>query len=229
MPESTIPQYEYYIGTYSTDFTLAMPHTQSTAYGVETIPAGTIRLKPWKLRHVKSIQETQSTMLTSKLGIPDKPAECAYVFDVGGPIRTFTISGERYDSEEEVSNLDFIFTQFNKQTINSTEYYPFTGIAIGGTYYSVGLEWLTSTMQATLKGYVYRVVSSTGETDDRTPVEQFSDATFGEEFNVGITNISFEMSSENPGLMTYTITAVARREYPGGECYREYNAGFTKV
>ena len=229
MSQSNAPQYEYYIGTYETEFELVMPHTQYTSYGVEQIPAGKIQLAPWKLRHVKQIQETQSTMLTTKLGIPDKPAECAQVFDVGGPVRTFTITGERYDSEEEVSNLDFLFTQFNKQNINSTEYYPFTSNEISGVRYSIGLEWLTSTMQATMKGYVFRVQSSENDSSDRTPVGPFDDGTFGEQFNVGVTNVSAEMSSDNPGLMTYTITVVARREYPDGPIYREYTSEITRV
>lgn len=227
MPDDELPQYEYYIGTYSDKLTLKTSHTESTAYGSVYIPQGDIQIRPWHLKHVKSIQESESTMLTSKIGIPDKPAECAYVFDVGGPIRTFTISGERYDHEEEVSNLDFVLTQFNQQTLNSVEHIPFTTDTLPAAYYSVGIEWLTSTMQATMKGYLFARIASKYVTDDRVPVEALADG-YGEIFNVGITNFSFEMSSENPGLMTYTITAVVRNIYPDGETYREYISGYTK-
>ena len=227
MTDDTLPEYEYFIGTYPSAFTLKMPHLESTAYGSVIIPSGQIQLQPWRLRHVKSIQESESTMLTSKIGIPDKPAECAYVYDVGGPIRTFIISGERYDSEEEVSNLDFVLTQFNQQTLNSVEYIPFSESQVPATYYSVGIEWLTSTLQATMKGYMFARVASKNVTDGRVPIDILADG-YGEVFNVGITNFSFEMSSDTPGLMTYTFTVVVRGEYPNSEVYREYISGFTR-
>ena len=219
--------YEYYVGTYPSILNLAVPHTEYTAYGTKTI-SGPLILKPWHLKHVKSIQEVGATPMTSKIGVPDKPAECAQVFDIGGPVRTFTISGERYDNEEEVSNLDFVMTQFNPQHLNTTEYIPFTENELSSTYYSIGIEWLTSTMQATMKGYMFARISSEYVTDDRVPVELLKDG-YGEVFNVGITNFSFEMSSETPGLMTYTITVVGRREYPNGEVYREYVPGLVRV
>ena len=69
-------------------------------------------LCPWELKHVESISVTISGQ-TSTMGIPNKPASRTQIFDTGGAIRTIKISGKRYDYEENVSNWDFIYNQYN--------------------------------------------------------------------------------------------------------------------
>lgn len=198
----------YMFGTYEGKFTLSMPHTEYTAYGQKVIPAGDITLRPWVLKHVTNISEGVTTMATT-IGIPDKPPECAQVYDIGGPVRTITISGKRYDSEEEVSNLDFIHTQFNpfKRT---QAVIPFHGTQ-SVSYYSVGIEWLTSTMQTTLKGYTFIIEMPSSDT--RMSSQQL---------NVGLTGFTYNFENDNPGVMNYTIQLVERNEYKGGPIYREY-------
>ena len=207
------PKATYKFGTYADSFTLSMTHTQDTAYGVQVIPLDSstmkIELKPWTLNHVDSISETGSSQ-ASIIGIPNKPAECAQIFDVNGPIRTFVIQGRRYDSEEEVSNLDFFHTQFNPQH-NPPSYIPFSGDPTPETYYSIGIEWLTSTLQTTLRGYTFIIEIQSDDTRLQS-----------ETVNVGLTSFTYSFDADNPGLVNYSLTFVERKEYPNGPIYREY-------
>lgn len=115
-------------------------------------------LCPWELKHVESISVTISGQ-TSTMGIPNKPASRTQIFDTGGAIRTIKISGKRYDYEENVSNWDFIYNQFN--VAEDSEYK-------GKEYTYIGISWLLSTIQVLLKGYTFNVRSS-GFTDFRYP------------------------------------------------------------
>ena len=115
-------------------------------------------LCPWELKHVESISVTISGQ-TSTMGIPNKPASRTQIFDTGGAIRTIKISGKRYDYEENVSNWDFIYNQYN--VAEDSEYK-------GKKYTYIGISWLLSTIQVLLKGYTFNVRSS-GFTDFRYP------------------------------------------------------------
>lgn len=105
---------------------------------------------PWELKHVDSITMSISGQ-TSTMGVPNKPASRTQIFDTGGPVRTFKISGRRYDWEEEVSNWDFVNTQLNvaKDSVYTDKKYVY-----------VGMSWLLSNMQVLLKGYTFNIVNS---------------------------------------------------------------------
>lgn len=110
---------------------------------------------PWELKHVDSITMSISGQ-TSTMGVPNKPASRTQIFDTGGPVRTFKISGRRYDWEEEVSNWDFVNTQLNvaKDSVYTDKKYVY-----------VGMSWLLSNMQVLLKGYTFNIVNS--DVDDK--------------------------------------------------------------
>lgn len=107
-----------------------------------------IYLCPWELKHVNAVTFSTSGT-TATMGIPNAPASRTQIFDTGGPIRTIKISGRRYDYEENISNWDFVNTQFNIST--DAEY--------GGPteYCYIGLSWMLSTMQVLLKGYLFYI------------------------------------------------------------------------
>lgn len=220
-------QYKYYFGTYANGFTLTNPHTEYTAKGKSTVGSGAITLRPWELKHVDSISEG-ITAQASTIGVPDKPAECTYVFDTGGPVRQFTINGRRYDYEEKVSNLDFIHTQFN--AIPMEYYVPFKkGKITSAYYYSVGIEWLTSNMQSTLKGFTFKKVADEYDPSERLPIQQLSDGTYGEEYNVGLLGFQYSFSDAQPGMMEYSLTLVERSTYNLSRIYKEYIPSITRV
>jgi hypothetical protein len=178
--------YTFYFGTYNQAFNIAYDHPWAQMPpSLTDVPAGSINLRPWKLSHVKSFQESVQGQTTT-IGLPNKPSECAYVFDLGGPVRTFTIQGIRYDSEEEVSNLDFIHNQFNRVTLTEVSSVGTDGHE--SEYgYSIGIEWLTSVMQSIKKGYLFQILSSSHEPDGRMPIGPLKTSNqYGQEFNVGI-------------------------------------------
>lgn len=109
-----------------------------------------VYLCPWELKHVESISVGISGQ-TATMGIPNKPASRTQIFDTGGPVRTFKISGKRYDWEEEVSNWDFIYTQLN--LARDSDYKD-------KKYTYVGISWLLSNMQVLLKGYAFNISNS---------------------------------------------------------------------
>lgn len=122
-----------------------------------------LHMQPWELPHVDSLSVSIGGQTTT-MGLPNKPASKSLIFDYGGPIRKFKISGRRYDNEPAgvdyngnpyyISNMDFLHNQFNLVR------------RIGGGYDCyVGLSWLLSCMQVTLCGYVLQIEAPIG--DDR--------------------------------------------------------------
>lgn len=111
-----------------------------------------IILCPWELKHVTALTVSVSGQ-TSTMGIPNKPASRTQIFDTGGPVRTFKITGKRYDFEENVSNWDFINTQFNNA--KDSEYGNSENSDDTFTY--VGISWLFSNLQVILKGYTFNI------------------------------------------------------------------------
>lgn len=158
-----------------------------------TIDGKRVRYMPWLLRHVDSItMSVQGT--TSTLGIPTKPATKAQVFDTSGPVRTFKISGKRYDWEENISNWDFLFTEAN---FAKDDVYP----QLQGDNCYVGLVWLFHPMQILQKGYQFTATYPPG--DKRYPYKLGG-------YNVSITGLSATFSETEPGLLEYTITLTER-------------------
>lgn len=109
-----------------------------------------VYLCPWELKHVDSISVGVSGQ-SATMGIPNKPASRTQIFDTGGPVRTFKITGKRYDWEEEVSNWNFIYEQLN--LANDSDYKD-------KKYTYIGMSWLLSNMQVLLKGYAFNISNS---------------------------------------------------------------------
>lgn len=158
-------------------------------------------LRAWELKHVEDISIRVAGQDTA-IGIPTYPVKYNQIFDTWGPVRTFTISGVRNDSEEEFSNFDFIHTQFNE------------GQTVGGrTPTRIGLEWLFTPLQIGLRGYYLSIVPREGHEDRR-----FINGVF----NVALMGLSHEISADNGiGVMRYKLTLAERREGKG-PVYKEW-------
>ena len=149
-----------------------------------------IYLCPWELKHIDSITMSLAGS-TSTLGIPNKPASRTQIFDTGGPVRTFKISGRRYDWEENVSNWDFVNTQFN--LASDSEYpstHPFT---------YVGLSWLLSTMQILLKGYQFYIGN-----DDTTDKRFLSSEPYSLEYAISLAVVPEALPHNEGAIIKYT-------------------------
>lgn len=164
---------------------------------------------PWELKHVDSITMSISGQ-TSTMGVPNKPASRTQIFDTGGPVRTFKISGRRYDWEEEVSNWDFLNTQLN------VAYDP---VYKDKKYVYVGMSWLLSNMQTLLKGYTFNIVNS--DVDDNryifTSMPSTSDC-------IVVDSIS-DVPSNSDGIYTgimYYITNLKKFYKQGSASLAEY-------
>ena len=177
-----------------------------------------VYLCPWELKHVDSITMSVSGS-TATMGIPNMPASRTQIFDTAGCVRTFKITGRRYDWEEEISNWDFVNTQFNLAVD------PDFGRPAPREYYCyVGLNWLLSCMQVLLKGYVFSIVN-TDITDLRfiysNPEKRTGIPDVG--YNVALTGVSVTFSDTEPGLMEYSLTLTERFKR-GENFYRPYGA-----
>lgn len=174
------------------------------------------KIIPWELKHVTSL-DVGLTGQSTTIGIPNKPCECAMVYDIGGPVRTFKISGLRYDCEEDISNYDFIHQQFNHRR-GIPYIVPFVGTEyITSNDWSVGIEWLASVMQTILKGYVFTIDAN----DDESRIKSGS-------YIVGLTSFSYSLSSSDYSKMTYSLTFTERRPYDAGPCYKAYSSNFVR-
>lgn len=149
-----------------------------------------IYLCPWELKHIDSITMSLAGS-TSTMGIPNKPASRTQIFDTGGPVRTFKISGRRYDWEENVSNWDFVNTQFN---LASDSEYPSTN-----PFSYVGLSWLLSTMQILLKGYQFYIGN-----DDTTDKRFLSSEPYSLEYAIPLAVVPEALPHNEGAIIKYT-------------------------
>lgn len=169
LPNHKITGVEYHISTEKVDTfnyyefsnleyeTTELVSYAGTKYIYPLVDNNYIYLCPWELKHVDSITISYSGT-TSTMGIPNKPASRTQIFDTGGPVRTIKISGKRYDWEEDVSNWDFVNTQFN--LAKDSEYVlknEDTNYSSDNRFCYIGLSWLLSTMQVLLKGYMFYI------------------------------------------------------------------------
>lgn len=182
------------------------PYTDATYYQYKpgsitafmTIGGKRVMFMPWLLKHVDSI--TMSVQgSTSTLGIPSKPATMSQVFDTSGPVRTFKITGRRYDWEENVSNWDFLFTEAN---FAIDEQFPTIASQSNNQVCYIGLVWLFYPLQILQKGYNFSIVQPTSD-DNRFPHKLGG-------YNVSITGLSATFSESEPGLLEYSITLTER-------------------
>ncbi len=149
-----------------------------------------IYLCPWELKHIDSITMSLAGS-TSTMGVPNKPASRTQIFDTGGPVRTFKISGRRYDWEENVSNWDFVNTQFN---LASDSEYPSIH-----PYTYVGLSWLLSTMQILLKGYQFYIGN-----DDTTDKRFLSSEPYSLEYAIPLAVVPKALPHNEGAIIKYT-------------------------
>jgi len=170
---------------------------------------------PWKLRHCNI--EVSLVGNENPIGIPHFPGRAAIVFDLSGPTRQFKISGIRLSSEEDFSNYDFVHTQFNYITRN-------VGLPSQRNETYIGIEWLLSSLQAGLKGFILRI---------KPPAPYPADSRFlYGDFNVGLIDIDMSIG-EGYNTLNYTLTLIERntyetKNYPDRKMYemwpREYDA-----
>ncbi|MFA5744505.1 MAG: hypothetical protein WC936_06855 [Candidatus Nanoarchaeia archaeon] len=180
-----------------------------------------IYLCPWELKHVDSISMSISGT-TSTMGLPDKPASRTQIFDTSGPVRTFKITGKRYDWEETISNWDFINTELNFATDVDIGNSP-----DGHGYCYIGISWLFSKIQVVQKGYCF-YIGNTDSTDNRFIyfVPDGSESQKG--WNVAVTAMSATFSDTVPGLLEYSITLTERFKY-GETLYKPYTASLGEI
>lgn len=218
-------------------------------FGPEGGVVNGLDVRPWFLRHILSFDTAMSSKST-EVGIPTRPPEKAQIFDLSGPVRTFTISGVRFDYEEEISNKDFFFK-------NLCGPYKWTNAYDDGDNtpcYSVGLTSLLGVIQATggTVRYVFGVYSNDRkENDDKyislnavrdvwDPVRKEYraknkwDYDVGDyfietgEYNVALTGIQMQYL-EQPGGISYQIKMIECRKTGANDYFDLLNENFEQV
>lgn len=183
MVNDDFQEYEFYFGLKGT-----------------TSPKGA-KIRPWHLKHVQSY-ETQVDSQCTEIGIPTVPPDRAQIFDMSGPVRSFELSGVRYDYEEEVSNMDFLFSKPSSSP-KYTWRNPVSKRVEKGCV-SMGLIEMFSLVQASLPGYflgVYSKIKSPTAEDELIETGTY---------NVALTNVSMEYLNR-PGGIKYSISLIERR------------------
>ena len=145
----------------------------------------------WELKHVESITFKLSKQSTAR-GIPTKSTNATQVFEMQGPIATIDISFVRFDYEEDVSNWDFLFTK--DYIVRST-----------GERYK-GIDWYTSRLQTTRPYKLAIVWANDGIDSEGDPGLVPTGA-----WKVAVTNISYDLNTENPGMGSFKISLTERR------------------
>lgn len=208
----TDSKYKFRFGTYGSNSPF-----KYKGQNIVTQDGYNVYLCPWELKHVDSItMSVQGT--TATMGIPNKPSSKTQIFDTSGCVRTFKISGRRYDWEEEISNWDFVNTQYNFAKDQDIGDSP----SPDGKFCYIGLNWLLSNMQVLLKGYVFSIINS-DQTDNRfiykNPV--ITSGMPDQGYNVALIGLSANFSESEPGLLEYTLTVVERFQR-GDTFYKPY-------
>lgn len=218
--------YQYYFGVKPTLYSLSSPIDPRDTASKSNL-ANPLSLRPWELKHVTSFSESTGSK-TSTIGLPNKPAECTFIYDAWGPVRTFSIDFDRYDNEEQVSNLDFVHTQFCDYLIYPTFNVPHKGSSTSGEglkVVSIGLEWMLSFMQAISQGFILCRVAAdeNAEPDGRIPLNSGTfDGRRAEFFTVALTSISYDLDSENPGIMHVSLSLTERKPFEYAPAYKRY-------
>lgn len=159
------------------------------------------KIRPWHLKHVQSYEVSIDSQST-EIGIPTVPPDRAQIFDMSGPVRTFEISGVRYDYEEEVSNMDFLFSKPEKSPTYNWKN-PVTGAVDEGCI-SMGIISMFSIVQASCPGFllgIYSKIKSPTVEDDLIETGQYK---------VALSNVSMEYL-DRPGGIRYSISLIERR------------------
>lgn len=176
----------------------------------ENLPRG-IKIRPWHLKHVQSYEVSIDSQST-EIGIPTVPPDRAQIFDMSGPVRTFEISGVRYDYEEEVSNMDFLFSKPEKSPTYNWKN-PVTGAVDEGCI-SMGIISMFSIVQASCPGFllaIYSKIKSPTEEDDFVEDDFVEDDLIETgQYNVALSNVSMEYL-DRPGGISYSISLIERR------------------
>lgn len=150
-------------------------------------------IRPWHLRHVTEFS-TRVDTTTVEMGIPGRPPSDIQVFQTQGVIREFTITGIRMDSEEYVSNLQFMRGKYSIP-------YPhddMTGVKKESV--SVGLSSMMSVIQSAVKKYKLiikrRDVGTVSAINDSLPVGVY---------DVALTGMTVEEMQQR-GTVKYKLT-----------------------
>lgn len=198
MTNTDIQEYEFYLGFKGQN--LKLPDANNNNELIN------IKIRPWHLRHVLDFGVSIDSQST-EIGIPTKPPEEALIFDMSGPVREFNISGVRYDYEEEVSNMDFMFKNTSPKYSWETES---GGIEEGCV--SVGITTMFSLIQASIPGFYFGIFSSINS-NNPSAGEDYSGVDLIEtgHYNVALSGVNFEYL-KNPGGISYNFTLIERRE-----------------
>lgn len=155
----------------------------------------TIPVKPWHLRHITDYRTSMDTT-TVEMGIPGNPPSDIQVFQTQGVVRKITLTGVRIDSEEYISNLQFIFGKYS-------DIYPHDDMSgVLEDSCSVGLSAMASVVQAGIEKYKLII-----KRRNRGVVEEISDSLPVGVFDVALTNVNVEFL-QGKGTIAYRIELI---------------------
>ena len=205
-------KYKFRFGTYGSNSPF-----KYKGINVVTSEGDKVYLCPWELKHVDSITVSCSGS-TATMGIPNQPQSRTQIFDTSGCVRTFKISGRRYDWEEDISNWDFVNKQYNFAKDPALGDSPQSD----GKYCYIGLNWLLQNMQVLLKGYVFSIIN-TDYNDNRFIYKKpnISAGVPDQGYNVALTGVSVTFSETEPGMLEYSLTLTERFKR-GENIYKPY-------
>lgn len=143
---------------------------------------------PWTIQHLESFK-TEIKKSVTAYGLPTKSSQASQIFDMQGPVRTFSFSFTRMDYEEDVSNWDFMYTKVS--------------VANGKKYQ--GLDWFTARMQVTHPYILLITFTADSDTPADTGIIPVG------KYYVSVTSITCEMSTPGSGMMTYSLELTERR------------------
>lgn len=147
------------------------------------------RYKEWEIPHVSSIKVSVKKQATA-FGVPTRSSDDSQIFDMGGPVRTFSISFQRMDWEEEICNWDFMYSKSIKDH-SGNEY--------------IGIDEFTGQLQ-TMRPYRLQIYWQGDAPSDIDPGQ----ITTGR-WNVSLTRISMELSPTTPGQADFSLDFTERR------------------
>lgn len=161
-------------------------------------------IRPWHLRHVVDFGVSISSN-SVEIGLPTKPPEEAQIFDVSGPVREFNISGVRFDYEEEVSNMDFMFERVSP----TYRWYGPNDEQGTPNSISMGLSSMFGIVQASIPGF-YLGVFSKIDAGNISGMEE-DDLIETGTYNVAFSSLSMNYL-ERPGGISYDLKFTERQK-----------------
>lgn len=177
-------------------------------FGVQGSNSGSYKFRPWYLRHVQSFNVSIGS-LSTEIGIPGKPPDRAQIFDMSGPVRTFTLTGRWLDYEEEITNAEFFYMGNNPTSKAYSKPYtwfnPVTG-KMEENCISMSITQLFSMIQASIPGFFFGIYPKIKDSDH--PDDNLIEVG---KYNVALTSINSHYT-QNPGELIYSLTLIERAQ-----------------